>query len=301
MQSNKSIDINDCRQSSQLQSSPTTIGKSIKATMINQADGDFAGSGVNEATGVSRKDIKIQRKKHGPSLIQAKWSGGVDSRGKGDAGGDDDSSCSSFEENNQDPKPFRLHLKPAGKAEVSQSNSKSMSQNMPQEFKNHKKITSLDEFYVKNTFMKPNSRDPYDNKAFDFESEGFLIEVTEARFLPDTVNFVKVKGMVYEIGGQRLTDIEKSVLRIEGDINQIALDFTLTVKDLDCQNYEQVYFLLFWLTFEDIFGDDEVEFTPVIFGFSVVKLFKAKSLKSEGSNVGLNSFRNGISLKVRLK
>lgn len=228
---------------------------------------------LNENT----KDIKIERKKHGPSLIMARWS---NIKTKAVRPDEDDSSCSMVEENLEDSDTSKIHRKIAAKPGVNSSHSKSMSQNLAKEFKNHKKITSLDELYIQDNYMKLNSRNPYGGQHFDFKKEGFIIEVNEARFLPDTVNFVKVEGMVYEIGGKMITDTVSNILRLEGDINQISLDFILKIKDLQTQNYDDLYLLLIWETFQDIFGDNDVEFLPIIFGFSILKLFQPEGLKS---------------------
>lgn len=246
-------------------------------------DQDWETSKKVAQDGAKKADFKIQRKKHGPSMIKAKW---TIIKAKAEHG-DDQSSYSMVEEDEHVDKVPKLQVKPLGKTTANNSSqSGSLNQAIPKEFRNYKKTTTLDDFYVQNNYMKLNPKNPYAGEPFDFKSEGFVIEVIQARFLPDTVNFVKVKGMLYSIGGKKLTELSSSVLRIEGDINQVTLDFMIKINDLACSNYDEVYLMIFWESFQDIFGDEDVEFVPIIFGFSVIKLFHAEGMKSLESCVG---------------
>ncbi len=152
-------------------------------------------------------------------------------------------------------------------------------------FHNHKKITSLDEFYVESNYFKRNNCNAYAGNEVDFGRDAFVVDVVEARYLPDTSNFLKVRGFYYSGEGVNLTDPLESVAKMDGDSNQQFFDLALKLDKFKNNNYDEVYLFLVWETFQDIFGDDDIEFTPLIFGFSIVKLFEADGLKSLSSTV----------------
>ena len=72
---------------------------------------------------------------------------------------------------------------------------------------------------------------------------------------------------------------------MESDINQLSFDFCLKVDKLKTTNYDEVYLFLIWESFQDIFGEDDIEFIPTIFGFSIVKIFETDDVKSLESSV----------------
>lgn len=237
-------------------------------------------------------DIKIQRKKHKPSLIQFK----VKRQSSEDVGDQDNSSSLIEEQEEESPKKSLrspVMIKSSNLGLDSNSNSKSLNQSLAKEFRNYKRITSLDEFYVQNNHFKKNPTNPYKGPAFDMKKEGFLVEVLEARFLPDTVNFVKAKIMIYGAGEGPLSPIMSSVMFMDGDINQATFDLLLKVQSLKTSNFDNVYLFILWETFQDIFGEDEVDFTPLVFGFSLVKLFQIdKEIKSESGVTYFNEIWN---------
>lgn len=152
-------------------------------------------------------------------------------------------------------------------------------------FNNHKKITSLDEFYVESNYFKRKNGNAYAGNEADFGRDGFVVEVTEARYLPDTSNFLKVRGFFYSGEGYNLTEPVENIAKMDGDSNQQFFDLVLKLDKFRNNSYDEVYLFLVWETFQDIFGDDDIEFTPLIFGFSIVKLFDADGLKSLSSTV----------------
>ena len=153
-------------------------------------------------------------------------------------------------------------------------------------FNNHKKITSLDEFYVESNYFKRNNGPAYAGPEVDFARDAFAVEVLEARYLPDTSNFLKVRGFFYSGEGQSLTDPQEALAKLDGDANQQFFDLVLKLDRLKNSSCDEVFLFLVWETFQDIFGDDDIEFTPLVFGFSLVKLFEADGLKSLSSTVG---------------
>ena len=224
-------------------------------------------------------DIVIQRKKKNQAQIMV-----IQEVPKEDTNreGDDNNTSSIMEEENEAPvSPSKLNvLKPIdSKPESLGSQPRSMNVSM-NEFKNSKKITSLDELYVQNNFFSKNMKNPYQETPINFQSEGFVVEVFEARYLPDTVNFVRVKGMIYGINSGIEGKVHKGTMLIDGDINSVLLDFVLKVESLSSTDYDDLYVFLIWETFQDIFGEEDVEFMPLVFGFSLVKLFTAEGKKS---------------------
>lgn len=152
-------------------------------------------------------------------------------------------------------------------------------------FNNHKKITSLDEFYVESNYFKRNNGQAYAGPEVDFARDAFAVEVLEARYLPDTSNFLKVRGFFYSGEGFSLTDPQEALAKLDGDANQQFFDLVLKLDRLKNSSCDEVFLFLVWETFQDIFGDDDIEFTPLVFGFSLVKLFEADGLKSLSTTV----------------
>jgi hypothetical protein len=152
-------------------------------------------------------------------------------------------------------------------------------------FNNHKKITSLDEFYVESNYFKRNNCHAYAGHEVNFDKDAFVAQVVEARYLPDTSNFLKVRGFFYSGEGYNLSEPTENIAKMDGDSNQQFFDLVLKLDKFKNNNYDEVYLFLIWETFQDIFGDDDIEFTPLIFGFSIVKLFEAEGLKSLSTTV----------------
>jgi hypothetical protein len=188
-----------------------------------------------------------------------------------------------IEEENEpsDKKSPRVKLlSPIHNIDSKDSQAKSISHVIPHNFRNYKRTTTLDEYYVQNNHFIRNDKNPYENDPINFDSESLVIEVKGLRFLPDTVNFVKAKGMVYGVGGNTITKVTTELMRLSGDINNVIFDYMIILKDMNKMSYDDAYFIIIWETFEDVFGEDDIEFLPLVFGFSVLKLFQAKGKKS---------------------
>lgn len=249
-----------------------------------------------EEPDTERNDIVIQRKKKQPTLMFLQEVPKIDIK-KEETEENNSSSIIEEQEEVNYPSNKVTFLKPIDSMPVSME-SHHRSQNVSGDFKNNKKITSLDELYVQNNFFCKNPKNPYTQTPMNFDKEGFVIEIHEARYLPDTVNFVRVKAMLFGTNGGMEGVVQKQVLQIEGDINNVLFDLQFKVDKIGTTNYDDLYLFLFWETFQDIFGDEDVEFIPIVFGFSIIKLFVAEGVKSLDSCVGIYNQRNGIFVKA---
>lgn len=230
-----------------------------------------------------KTDIVLQRKKRQPTIIALQQVAKDDSK-KLDS---EDNNTSSIIEEQDDYIPSNkvAFLKPVDSLPVSmESHPKSQNASLT-DFKNNKKITSLDELYIQNNYFSKNPNNPFTQAPINFDKEGFVVHIHEARYLPDTVNFVKVKAMIFGANTGIEGKVQKEILQIEGDINTVLFNLTLKVEKLSTTNYDDLHLFLFWETFQDIFGDDDVEFIPIVFGFSLVKLFQSEGIKSLDSCV----------------
>lgn len=104
--------------------------------------------------------------------------------------------------------------------------------------------------------------------------------------MPDTINFIKAKAMIYSNELGTIGPTESSVCLIEGDINSMPMRMLLKVDQIKNCNYDEVYLFIVWESFQDIFGDEDIEFMPLVFGFSLVKLFNSSGAKSLSTAVG---------------
>ena len=151
----------------------------------------------------------------------------------------------------------------------------------------YKRITSLDELYVEKNFLVKNHKEPY--HSIDPAKETVAAQILEGRYLPDTVNFVRMKGFFFSSQGNadtRLSPMLTSMMDLSGDINQMEFNTTLLLEKTKADTLDSVFLLLVWESFQDIFGEDEVEFSPLVFGFSIVKVFQADGMRSAASAVG---------------
>lgn len=151
----------------------------------------------------------------------------------------------------------------------------------------YKRITSLDELYVEKNFLVKNHKEPY--HSIDPTKETVVAQILEGRYLPDTVNFVRMKGFFFSSQGNaetRLSPMLTSMMELSGDVNQMEFNTTLLLEKTKADTLDSVFLLLVWESFQDIFGEDEVEFSPLIFGFSIVKIFEADGMRSGTSVVG---------------
>ena len=285
------------KQLNNLSHNSSTVGKQeVKITHDKKKPTEMSDN--MELSSPRRTDITIKRKRNALSIINSRQP--VPSKGKdkidkveeGDHDHDHDSSSSSLADEREDNLLKVQTVKKIGAKNNSKDGSISAgldSGNVgaggslakaEQHFSNHKKITSLDEFYVESNYFKRNSKDPFKDHQMDFENKGVVVEMVEARYLPDTANFVKVRGFFYSNEGHNLTEPMENVARMDGDLNQQTFDLILKLEKIKAGAYDDVYLFLVWETFQDIFGDDDIEFTPLVFGFSLVKLFNTDGLKS---------------------
>lgn len=105
--------------------------------------------------------------------------------------------------------------------------------------------------------------------------------------MPDTINFVKAKAMLYSNELGNISPIESSVCVIDSDINSMQINLLLKVEQIKNCNYDEVYLFIIWESFQDVFGDEDIEFIPLVFGFSLVKLFSSSGAKSLSTAVSL--------------
>lgn len=159
----------------------------------------------------------------------------------------------------------------------------------------YKRITSLDELYVEKNFLLKNKREPY--HSFEPNKQTIVADIIEARYLPDTVNFVRMKGFFFSTQGgseTRLSPMVTSMMDLNGDVNQMEFNSVITLDKPKLEALDSVFLLLVWESFQDIFGDDEVEFSPLIFGFSLIKVFETDGMRSNAASVSLSiSSRSG--------
>lgn len=236
-----------------------------------------------EGPDTDRDDIVIQRRKKNGDLLTPKEVPPKESSKRENT--DESSVMEEQEDRFLSPTKVSM-LRPVDSKPISMESHNRSSSGSGYNFRNNKKITSLDELYVQNHFFCKNPKNPFTESVMNFGTEGLVIDVFEARYLPDTVNFVRVKGLIYGETTGMEGSLHKGMLQIDGDINSVFFDLSIKIESLKSSHYDDMYLFLFWETFQDIFGEDDVEFAPVVFGFSLVKLFQAEGVKSLASCVG---------------
>lgn len=125
---------------------------------------------------------------------------------------------------------------------------------------------------AQNDCFKLNNSMPFP-EVMDFENNSLVFQLHQARFLPDKINFVKARSLLITENGI-VGEHQETIGRLTGDLNEMFFSHSMAFDNLNRSSYNDYYLLIFLYTFQDFFEEEDVEFEPLLFGFSLMKLFQ---------------------------